>query len=97
LRDLAEEMILTKKNVGDFNFGTGTANTTSQTVVIKAIAIDSSKETSSSTITKQVMFKTSEVGELSAYDAISIKGVVWRIGNPIKTNGFITVVEVFKG
>jgi hypothetical protein len=97
LKDLAEDMVFNKKNISDFDFGSGTASLTSQYVPIKAIVIATSKETATSSVKKQVMLRISEVGDLGAYDSLTYNNETWRIGSVIKSNGFISVVEVFKG
>lgn len=97
LKDLAEDMVFNKKSIGDFDFGSGTASLASQYTPIKAIVIDTSKETATNSVKKQIMLRISEVGDLGAYDSLTYKNETWRIGNAIKSNGFISVVEVFKG
>lgn len=97
LKDLAEDMTFVKKNVSDFDFGSGTASTTAQSTVIKAVIIETKKATSTGTVMKQVMLRISDVGDLGAYDVIIYKSENWRVGNVIKSNGFISVVEMFKG
>jgi len=97
LKDLAVESVFVKKTVSDFDFGTGSASTTSQNTIVKIIDIDTSKDTKTGNVTKQFMLRVADVGDLGSYDVITYKGSNWRIGSIIKSNGYIFIVEAFKG
>lgn len=97
LKDLAVESTFIKKSAGDFDFGTASTAIISQSTLVKIIDIDTSKDTKSGVVTKQFMLRIADVGELGSYDEIYYKGSNWRIGSVIKSNGYISVVEAFKG
>ncbi len=95
VKDLAVEVTLSKKTES-FNFGTGLPVTSqSSTVVTKAIVIDSSKRSQDRNSTsKQIMFKSKDVGDLKSYSQVTIENVDWILGNIQKNDGFILLAEI---
>jgi hypothetical protein len=98
LKDLAEDVVLTKTTSSDFNFGTGEASITSPApVVTKAVIVDSKKKSKDrNTTEKLVLMKTQYTGDISLYDSFSYKNEVWKFGDIISNDGHITVATVFR-
>ena len=98
LKDLAEDVTLVKKSSNTFNFGTGdVTNTESASILTKALLLDSNKKSDAHNVTtKNVMLKTQEVGDLNAYDKLTIAGTEWKFGPVINSDNYITLAEVFR-
>jgi len=98
LKDLAEEITLTKKTATNFNFNTLAAtDVETAPVITKAVITDASKYSRERNVNKKVMLlKTQDIGEIALYDKILYNGQTWLIGPPIISDTFITVVEVQK-
>jgi len=98
IKDLATDAILNKKQSSSFDFSTGDSVNTGNTVlVVKAILINSKKaSTTSETVSKEVMLKSKEVIDISAYDTLTINSEVWKIGPVISNDGFLILATVFR-
>ena len=46
--------------------------------------------------TKTLMVQASDVGTLNDYTKVTLEGVTWSFGAPIKNTGFIYLLTVFK-
>jgi hypothetical protein len=97
LKSLAVDVTLSLKTNTTFSFDTG--DTTSNITIIstKAIVVDTEKRSKDrNTITQQLILNTELVGELSLYDTLLLKGVTWTIGSPIATDGFVTLIDIYR-
>jgi hypothetical protein len=95
--DLAEEVILTKKLTSDYNFTTQTAAETTQNITTKAVITDADKESEDHNVMKKVMiFMTQDINNITAYDTITANSVIYKIGPLIKSDTYLTIVEVYK-
>lgn len=97
-KDLAIDIVLTKKPDPTFNFGSGAAEfSTTQTVNTKAIVVEAKKKAADrNTVQKQLMLKSKEVGDLNNYTTIQLESLTWSIGNIQKNDGFISIVDVYR-
>jgi len=95
IQDLATDVVLSKKTVTGFNFGTGSNIEGSEVVVTtKAVVNDSKKDTElRNKQVKELMFKKEDVGDISSYDTVTISGQEWSIGTPIVDDGFVVTVK----
>ena len=100
-KDLAKDVIYVKKTGStDFDFSTGEAAVpqTSTRVVVKTVEISETKlSRDKKTYTKQVMFKTDDVGCIKSIDHLLINGEKWNIGPEIHGDRAVTIVELTKG
>ena len=102
VRDLAEDVTFNLKEVIDFDFSTGNVVENPQTtVIVKAVVITSKKESrdvkgSRNTDSVELMFSTRDVGDLTMYDTVIIAGNEWNLGKRIKSDGYITLVELYR-
>jgi|SaaInl4_100m_RNA_FD_contig_21_4293559_length_575_multi_8_in_0_out_0_1 hypothetical protein len=102
VKDLADDATFTKRNGTAFDFGTGALTEDASTItIIKAVIVQTKKDSredkgSRNTQKAEMMFKTADLGEFSAYDTVTIDGNVWNLGDRIKSDGYITLVEVFR-
>lgn len=98
VKDLAIPIVLTKKTVPEFNFGTGDAQFgANQTVNTKAVVIDSKKKSENrNTVQKELMLKSKEVGDLTNYATVTINSEVWNLGDIQKNDGFILLAKIFR-
>lgn len=95
LKDLAVDITLNRVASADFNFGTGQVTKTEATVVIKAVILDASRRSQEhSGVKKLVMFKQKDLGSLKGYDSFTHGGKLWKLGDVLKSDGFIAMVEV---
>lgn len=98
VKDLAEEVILTKRNTADFDFETGQlTSSTTTTLTIKSVVIDIKKPSSDrSTVSKQLLFKTIEVDDINQYSTVQIKTDVFNIGEIVRNDGFVSLINIYK-
>lgn len=97
VKDLAQDVVFTRKTNSDFNFGTGLEESDSKSVKTKVIVSDNKKKSSErNTIRKTLMAKTAEVGDMKLYESISFNGLVWKIGEVSKNDGYVSVVDVYR-
>jgi hypothetical protein len=98
IKDLAIDIVLTKKPDPSFNFGTGTAEfSPSQTTNTKAVLIDLKKNAQDrNTVVKQLMLKSKEVGDITRYSTVTIDSTVWNISDIPKGDGFILLVNIYR-
>ena len=97
VKDLAEDITFNKKSL-NFDFNTATAKTQdSESVITKAIITDINKTSKEhNAMYKMIMLKTQDIGDIKAYDTIIINSESWKIGPIIKSDGYITIVEIYK-
>ena len=102
LKDLAVEATLTKKTGQSFDFVNLTVSATETPLVVKVIETDSKKpkskdqKNSSNLTVKQLMVKTADVGDLKTVETFTISGVVWKVSEIQKNDGFISIVDVVR-
>jgi mannose/fructose/N-acetylgalactosamine-specific phosphotransferase system component IIB len=98
LKDLAVEAVLYKKLAPVFNFSTGEATVgDAETINIKVVITGQIKsERGKNVIEKVIMLKSKEVGDLSFYDTITINNIEWRLGEPIKSDGFVLITSMYR-
>ena len=98
LKDLAEEIVLTKKTAQTYNFTTLTAiPVEAAAITTKAVITDSNKTSKErNVVTKIMLLKTQDIGDITSYDKISYLSQTWLIGPTILSDNFVTVIEVQK-
>jgi hypothetical protein len=95
-KDLADNVTFTKKS-GEFDFSTMEAVSADTSVVVKAIVTDGKQAKEDRSVKmKQLMFRSKDLGNISLFDTVVIKGETWKLGNVIKDSGYIIVVEAYK-
>lgn len=98
IKDLAVSVTFIKKTGTAFDFASvATTHTTTTNIVTKAVVIDerkSSRETN--TKTKQMMFKSKELGDISLYDSVLIGAETWKLGDVISNSGYIILTSIYK-
>ena len=97
VKDLAEDVILSKKTASEFNFSTGEAKLTIENIPTKAIITSSDKSAKETNIIMKVMLlKTQDIGDISAYDVVTIGAIPWKIGPLIESDNYVTVTQIYK-
>lgn len=98
LKDLAVDAVLNKKGAAAFDFGTGEATLTSDgNIPTKIIEVEAKKPSKKTNVTeKTVMMKSQDVGDLNLFDTITVDGVEWKLGSPIKNDGYILITTMFR-
>lgn len=98
IKDLAIVATFVKKTNPTFDFNKGLIKTTiAESVDAKVIIVDNTKEaTDRNTQQLQIMFKVSDVGDIFLYETVSIDSISWKIGKYIKTDRFVSVIELFR-
>jgi hypothetical protein len=102
IKDLADDVILTSKNVTGYNFGDNTVAATSITTKsIKGLLVEKKRDFPRSTkelpVTKsmQMIFQAADLDDPDVYDTITMSnGDVWRMVPPYKNDGFLITVDV---
>jgi hypothetical protein len=95
-KDLVETATIYRTETSDFNFGTGTASNTTTTLTVDVLATDVTKGNTRGTIRKQVLMMTADVGDLKAYDMMTLGGVDFKFGPIMKNDGYMSMLEVLK-
>lgn len=98
VKDLAIDIVLTKKTDPTFNFGSGAAEfSTTQMVTTKAIVVETKKKAADrNSVEKQLMLKSKDVGDLNNYATIQLESLTWTVGDIQKNDGFISIVNVYR-
>jgi hypothetical protein len=98
LKDLADDVILTKKSSTGFDFGTGEAVLAeAPSVTTKAIVTEMTTSQGDKTAKKKmVLLKTEDVGDITSYDTLTTNSETWKIGPLITTDRFVTVAELIQ-
>ena len=97
IRDLAKVATVTKRNNVEFNFGTGEKSSTDTIVKFKCVLIEDDKNSEERNSKElQIMFKTSDMPELTTYDNITIEGTVYKVGKALKSDGYISIVTIHR-
>jgi len=97
IQDLAIEVTITK-NSAEFDFNNGTTTTTPDlTKIVKAVIIDINKESQQYDYQeRQIMFKSQDLIDITAYDTVTIDSEIWKIGTRINNSGFIYLINIYK-
>jgi hypothetical protein len=106
VKDLAIDVTFNKKPVSGFDFSTGDPIEGIETAtVIKAVVIDNKKASTGrkngnelrNVVKKQIMFKREDLGtDVTNYDYVTIGSDDWNLGQPIKDDGYIALIELYK-
>jgi len=104
VKDLATTVVLTKKNVTGYDFGTKSNIENADTVIsTKVVVINATKgnredrKASERNTQKQaIMLKKEDVGDVSFYETVTIDSAIFQLGRTIKDDGFIVTVEAYK-
>ncbi len=98
LKDLAVTAVLNKKKPATFDFATATITANTEDIVTTKIVIVSSDKSmeKSNSIVSEILLKTKETGDLSFYDTITIDNDVWKLGQKINSDGYITLLKIFR-
>lgn len=98
VKDLAVDVTFVKKSGTSFDFGAGEVeHKTSLSIATKAVVIDGSKPSKDNNVMKEViMFKSRDISPVNQYATIIKAGLTWNIGPPIKDDGRIIVLEIYK-
>jgi hypothetical protein len=96
VKDLAIIATFTKRVDSTFNFNTGIAKNTFESIDVKVITKNIKKPAAEShnTYSQQIMFKTSDIPDVRLYDAVLIGSIAWKITKYIGNDTFITTVEI---
>lgn len=99
-KSLLVDITFVSKTATDFNFATSSATvTTDSTKVIKGFQSRSFKKGSQEPLGmtyKSLIVKTADVGDVSAYDTVSIAGGVWGIADVPSSNPATTEILVVR-
>jgi len=105
VKDLALDAVLSKKSDVTFDFAAGSTvpDGTIETVDVKIIVVEVNKEKQSINrqnehkgVKNKIMLKRKEIGDLSIYDSINYEGFDWNIASTIKSDGYISMLEVHR-
>lgn len=97
LKDLAKIATVVKKTDVAFNFGTGESSETTTTSSFKVVVIESKKKSRErNSVETQILFKKASIGELMLNDTITVDGVSYKVGTPVKNDGYVALVNIHK-
>jgi hypothetical protein len=97
LKDLAEEVDFVKKTSSDFNFGTGLATSTSETITNKIIVVKKKTGSKDRNVkTMEILTNTEAIGSLSLFDSIVYNNETWKITESILDDGYISLFNVVR-
>ena len=94
--DLAVTAVFHKKVGASFNFSTAAVEHPAEaTVTTDALLLDVSKR-GDKVVWKNLLFRTTPVGDLGLYDSVTIGGVSYKISAPIRNVGLVALIEVYR-
>ena len=97
LKDLAKLATVVKRENAAFDFGSKNVTATTATLTFKAIIVESSKKSKErNSMETQIMFKKADVGDLTMFDTVTISGMTYKVGTAIKTDGYISLVNIHR-
>jgi hypothetical protein len=98
LRDLADPAILKKRDNTEFNFNTVEMKSKkTSNVETKILVIDEKySSTENKVVSKEILLKTQEIGDITIYDQIELPDGIWTFGPIIKTDRFITITQIYR-
>lgn len=98
LKDLAISTTLQRITNVEFDFNAVDVVSDSMTdTVAKAVKVSSDQKSNSATVIRQeLMYRRKDVPDINSYTKILFEGNEWTIGNIIKDDGYITLVEVYR-
>jgi len=98
IKDLATDAVFQKRLNSSFNFDTGTTVVTDAgSIMAKVVIVDNTRgATDKNTQQLQIMFKVQDVGDLVLYETVVINNLTWKIGKYIKSDQFISIIELFR-
>lgn len=97
LKDLAIEGTFIRTNSNSFNFTTSTVSASTSSITSKVVITDISKRSENkNSKVKQLLVKSKDIGDIKAYDAVTISGETWNLGPVMNDSGFIYSVEIYK-
>lgn len=97
VKDLADIATLNKKENVKFDFSTGEVKGTISTLTTKIVITDVESNLRESVSNKKIgLLKTQEIGDISNYDTLTSNNKTWKIGPIIRTDRFVTIVELYE-
>jgi len=100
IKDLAVTAHFHKKTNTSFDFNRGVAKTKDNGTISAPVVIIDNSNSSKDRKTQQmsIIFKSKDVGDFILFEieTVTIGGVVWTIGKYIKSDRFISIVELFR-
>jgi hypothetical protein len=99
VQDLAEDVVLIQRDSSSFDFATkATVKTSAVQTTIKCVVVNSKKkEKESNSVKKTLMFKSSDLADITLYDTVLLNGITWKMAQPQNDNGYVTILEIYRG
>lgn len=98
VKDLAKDATLTMKSNVDFDFSSAQTTGVDTSIPLKVIIIESKKKAKENDVGNiQVMFRVADIIDINAYDRLTIDSVDYKIGQIVKSNGYIYLIEIKRG
>lgn len=94
-KDLAILATFRKKTSTDFDFDAATDAVILDTTAVAKILIMKTEKLNSETVRKEFMVIAKDIGDLTLFDGVDFEGKTWRLGAPIKSNGFVYVLQAY--
>jgi hypothetical protein len=96
LKDLATKFTLTKVDT-EFDFGADAAVESKTSSEATGVWLSEEKYSDQRKVSEgTLLLNHAEVGELDSFDTITDGTTVWTLRKPLKTNGFVNVVKVYR-
>lgn len=96
-KDLVIDVTVIKNNTNDFDFSNPSLVESQTSIKTQAIIVGKTKHSSSSnTVKQQLILKTIDIVDLNVYEGIQIDKLLWKIGPSINTDGFATIIDVYR-
>ena len=98
LGDLKKDVTFHRRtNENSYDFTNRIASAASEEdIVVSAVVLQDNKVNDQFTNTRklQLLYRTSDVGDLATFDRVTVDGTYWRISNsPLSSTGHISFVE----
>ena len=104
LKDLADDVVLNKKDSVSFNFGTGVKEERTTPIEIKVVVLDDDKKSKiHNSIEREVLFKTRGLGDINAYDSMTFENAhdvhlngTWKFGTILNNDGYTILARIYR-
>jgi len=95
--DLSTDFIFTKTENNSFNFSNSVVSSNTVSVATKGLVVKSEKNSqNTNVINKEIIVKSAELGDIKAFDSVSIQNTTWKLGNIIQDSGYIIRINIFR-
>ena len=97
LKGIAVDITLTKNKNVSFDFASSVTSVgTVETVPTKAVTVSKEKLIGNNTLTETIMLQREALGDITGYDKVTHRGLIWSIGPVISDDNYIMILKLVR-